>query len=65
MKKLPHAPESLMGVVEMDGAGKPWLAPVDKQVRDSAPIGELGEAGAGDLVLAERMGKSRSRRSKW
>ena len=58
MKKLPARTEGLMGVVEMDGAGKPWLAPVDKRVRDSAPIGELGEAEAGDLVLAERMGKS-------
>ena len=58
MKKLPARTEGLMGVVEFDGAGKPWLAPVDKRVRDSAPIGELGEAEAGDLVLAERMGKS-------
>ncbi|MEZ5682439.1 MAG: ribonuclease R [Erythrobacter sp.] len=58
MKKLPARTEGMMGVVEMDGSGKPWLAPVDKRVRDSAPIGELGEAKEGDLVLAERMGKS-------
>ncbi|WP_369025236.1 ribonuclease R [Qipengyuania sp. RANM35] len=58
MKKLPARTEGMMGVVEMDGAGNPWLAPVDKRVRDSAPIGELGEAKEGDLVLAERMGKS-------
>ena len=54
MKKLPARTEGLMGVVEIDGAGKPWLAPVDKRVRDSAPIGELGEAEEGELVLAER-----------
>ncbi|WP_370030938.1 ribonuclease R [Qipengyuania mesophila] len=58
MKKLPARTEGLMGVVELDGAGKPWLAPVDKRVRDSAPIGDLGEAKEGELVLAERMGKS-------
>ncbi|MBX7481266.1 ribonuclease R [Qipengyuania qiaonensis] len=58
MKKLPARTEGLMGVVEFDGAGKPWLAPVDKRVRESAPIGELGEAKEGELVLAERMGKS-------
>ncbi len=58
MKKLPARTEGLMGVVELDGAGKPWLAPVDKRVRSSAPIADLGEAKAGELVLAERVGKS-------
>ena len=58
MKKLPARTEGLMGVVELDGAGKPWLAPVDKRVRNSAPIADLGEAKPGELVLAERVGKS-------
>ena len=58
MKKLPARTEGLMGVVEFDGGGKPWLAPVDKRVRDSSQIGDLGEAKEGELVLAERMGKS-------
>ncbi|WP_133365302.1 ribonuclease R [Qipengyuania sediminis] len=58
MKKLPARSEGLMGVVELDGAGKPWLAPVDKRVRQSAPIADLGEAKPGELVLAERVGKS-------
>ncbi|MBX9899032.1 MAG: RNB domain-containing ribonuclease [Qipengyuania sp.] len=58
MKKLPARTEGLMGVVELDGAGKPWLAPVDKRVRTSAPIADLGEAKPGELVLAERVGKS-------
>jgi ribonuclease R len=58
MKKLPARTEGLMGVVERDGAGKPWLAPVDKRVRNSAPIADLGEAKEGELVLAEPIGKS-------
>lgn len=58
MKKLPARTEGLMGVVEIDKAGKGWLAPVDKRIRSSAPIADLGEAQAGELVLAERVGKS-------
>ena len=58
MKKLPARTEGLMGVVELDGAGKPWLAPVDKRVRNSSPIADLGGAEKGDLVLAEPAGKS-------
>ena len=58
MKKLPARTEGLMGVVEIDKSGKGWLAPVDKRVRNSAPIADLGEAKAGELVLAERVGKS-------
>ena len=58
MKKLPARTEGLMGVVEIDKAGKGWLAPVDKRVRRAAPIADLGEARAGELVLAERVGKS-------
>ena len=46
MKKLPARTEGLMGVVEIDKAGKAWLAPVDKRVRNSAPIADLGEANA-------------------
>ena len=38
MKKLPARVDQLMGVVEIDGAGKGWLAPVDKRERNSAPI---------------------------
>ncbi|UVI38869.1 ribonuclease R [Qipengyuania spongiae] len=58
MKKLPARTEGLMGVVEFDGSGKPWLAPVDKRVRNSSPISDVGEAKEGELVLAERSGKS-------
>ncbi len=58
MKKLPSRTEGLMGVVEIDKTGKAWLAPVDKRVRQSAPIADLGEAEAGQLVIAERVGRS-------
>ncbi len=58
MKKLPARTEGLMGVVEIDRTGKAWLAPVDKRVRQSAPISDLGSAEQGQLVIAERVGRS-------
>ncbi len=58
MKKLPARTEGLMGVVEVDTAGKAWLAPVDKRVRQSTLISDLGGAEAGQLVMAEPAGKS-------
>jgi ribonuclease R len=53
MKKLPARADQLLGVVEVDGSGKAWLAPVDKRVRSAARISDLGGAEAGNLVLAE------------
>jgi len=53
MKKLPARGEGLLGMVELDGSGKPWLAPTDKRVRNSSPIADLGGAEPGQLVLAE------------
>ncbi len=58
IKKLPARTEGLLGVVEIDAANKAWLAPVDKRVRQSARISDLGEAEDGQLVLAERTGRS-------
>jgi ribonuclease R len=58
MKKLPVMADQVLGVVEIDGAGKGWLAPVDKRVRNSVPIADLGGAEAGNLVLAEPAGRS-------
>ncbi|OBX20242.1 ribonuclease R [Erythrobacter sp. QSSC1-22B] len=58
MKKLPARTEGLMGVVEIDQAGKAWLAPVDKKVRNSSPISDLGGAEDGELVIVERTGNS-------
>ncbi|MFZ1743828.1 MAG: ribonuclease R [Pontixanthobacter sp.] len=57
MKKLPAKTDGLMGVVEVDEAGKPWLAPVDKRIRTSSAISDLGGAEAGQLVLAEPAGR--------
>src|SRR5690606_7317832 len=53
MKKLPARGEGLLGVVELDGSGKPWLAPTEKRVRSASPIADLGGAEPGQLVLAE------------
>jgi ribonuclease R len=58
IKKLPARTEGLMGVVEIDGSGKAWLAPIDKRVRNSSPISDLGGAEEGLLVIAERAGRS-------
>lgn len=58
MKVLPAAADAMLGVVEIDGSGKGWLAPVDKRVRHSALITDQGGAKAGNLVLAEPAGKS-------
>ena len=58
MKKLELRSEQVLGVVEIDGGGKPWLAPVDKRVRNASPISDLGGANAGELVLGVPMGRS-------
>ena len=58
MKKLPAKTESMMGVVETDRDGKHWLAPVDKRIRSSSAIADVGEAQEGQLVLAELAGRS-------
>jgi ribonuclease R len=58
MKKLELRSDQVLGVVELDTAGKPWLAPVDKRIRNSSPISELGGAKPGELVLGEPIGKS-------
>ncbi len=58
MKKLPARTEGLMGVVEIDMSGKAWLAPIDKRIRHAPRINDLGGAEEGQLVLAERTGRS-------
>ena len=64
MKKLPTSTEQVLGVIEVDGAGKGWLAPVDKRVRNAMPIVDLGNAHVGQLVLAEPVGRSAQARMK-
>jgi len=58
MKKLAVREEQVLGVVEVDMAGKAWLAPVDKRIRNSMPIADLGGAEKGELVFAEPAGRS-------
>lgn len=58
IKKLPASSETQMGVVELEKTGKAWLAPVDKRVRNSLPISDLGGAEEGQLVLAEPTSRS-------
>jgi ribonuclease R len=70
MKKLPTRTEQVLGVVEFDGAGKPWLAPVDKRVRNAVAIADLGGAAEGQLVLGEPVrqitaSRPESHRSAW
>ncbi|MEO5706940.1 MAG: ribonuclease R [Alteraurantiacibacter sp.] len=57
MKKLPSEEGAVLGVIEFDASGKPWLAPVDKRVRNSSPVSDLGKAEKGNLVLAEPAGR--------
>ncbi|MGC4252295.1 MAG: ribonuclease R [Sphingobium sp.] len=57
MKKLAKASEELLGVVEEADGGKLWLRPVDKRIRRDTPISDAGTAKAGDLVLAEPVGR--------
>tara|TARA_R110000782_G_scaffold78276_8_gene155452 strand:- start:106390 stop:107700 length:1311 start_codon:yes stop_codon:yes gene_type:complete len=57
MKKLSKAEEQLLGIVEKDENGKFWLKPVDKRIRNSTPISDMGAAAPGDLVLCEASGR--------
>ncbi|GLR48700.1 ribonuclease R [Sphingomonas astaxanthinifaciens] len=57
MKKLQRSADLILGVVHEDEDGKKWLKPVDKRERRQLPIGDLGAAETGDLVLAEPSGK--------
>jgi ribonuclease R len=56
MKKLLKGSELVLGVVHQEGQSF-WLRPVDKKERRELPITDLGDAEAGDLVLAEKVGR--------
>jgi ribonuclease R len=58
MRVLPNSTEGLMGVVEIDLNGRGWLQPVDRKIRHSSPIADLGGAENGQLVIAEPAGRS-------
>ena len=56
MKKLARSEEQLLGVVSKEG-DRYWLRAIDKRERRDTPISDLGEAGEGNLVLAEKTGR--------
>lgn len=56
MKKLARGEELILGVVAKEG-DRYWLRAVDKRERRDTMISDLGEAGVGDLVLAEKTGR--------
>ncbi|MGE4411270.1 MAG: ribonuclease R family protein [Sphingobium sp.] len=57
MKKLSKSEEQLLGVVEKGENDRFWLRPVDKRIRKSTLIADIGEAKPGDLVLCEVAGR--------
>jgi len=57
MKKLLKGSELVLGVVHKEGEGGLWLRPVEKKERRELPISDAGDAGPGDLVLAEKVGR--------
>lgn len=60
MKKLPAQDGAMLGVIEVDGSGQAWLAPVDKKIRNSVRVSDIGQAEKGQLVLAEPTGRGRN-----
>jgi ribonuclease R len=56
MKRLARGEEMLLGVVENQG-DRWWLRSIDKRERRDTIISDLGEAGQGDLVMAEKIGR--------
>ncbi len=58
MKTLAGASEEMLGVVTKDERGKLILRPVDKRIRKETHISDVGEAVPGDLVLAEKTGRT-------
>lgn len=57
MKKIAQSSDMLLGIVEKDERDRFWLKPVDRKVRRSTAISDLGEAEVGNLVLAEPIGR--------
>ncbi|VAW00116.1 3'-to-5' exoribonuclease RNase R [hydrothermal vent metagenome] len=57
MKKLAQSSEMLMGIVEKDERDRFWLKPVDRKIRRSTAISDLGDAKVGNLVMAEPHGR--------
>ncbi|MBB4085243.1 ribonuclease R family protein [Sphingomonas carotinifaciens] len=56
MKTLPRASEQVLGVLREEG-GRLWLTGVEKKERREFLVADAGDAGPGDLVLAEKAGR--------
>lgn len=57
MKKLSKSEEQLLGVVQLGENDRFWLRPVDKRIRHSTLISDIGDAKVGDLVLCDAAGR--------
>ena len=57
MKKLARGEEQILGVVAREG-DRFWLRAIDKRERRDTLISDIGDAGEGDLVLAEKTGRA-------
>ena len=56
MKQLARGEELVLGVLHQEG-GKLWLQGVEKKERRDFMVSDAGDAGPGDLVLAEKAGR--------
>lgn len=56
LKKLARKTELVLGVLRQEGS-RFWLTPVEKKERRELAVGDVGEGGAGDLVLCEISGR--------
>lgn len=56
LKKLARKTELVLGVLRQEGT-RFWLTPVEKKERRELPVGDVGDGGAGDLVLCEISGR--------
>ncbi|MBB5715956.1 ribonuclease R family protein [Sphingomonas aerophila] len=56
MKTLPRSAEQMLGVLRGEG-DRLWLTGVEKKDRREYPVSDAGDAGPGDLVMAEKAGR--------
>ncbi|MEO9131952.1 MAG: RNB domain-containing ribonuclease [Sphingomonas sp.] len=56
MKQLARGDDLVLGVLHQEG-GKLWLQGVEKKERREFMVSDAGDAGPGDLVLAEKAGR--------
>ncbi len=56
LKKLARGEDLVLGVLHKEG-DRLWLKPVDKREKREWPVSDAGQAGPGDLVLAEKAGR--------